>query len=55
MFRLVEGIVYVGPNLPAGIEGYFSDASRVSWLMKGVFWSSQTLILDGVVVSLIFS
>lgn len=52
LFRLVDGVVYGGPSLSAGIESYFSDASRVSWLLKGILWSSQTLIIDGVVVSL---
>lgn len=48
--RLVWGIVDKGPSSVGGIEGYFSDASRVSWTVKGVMYSCQTLILDAVVV-----
>ena len=40
----------MGPHLSTGIEGYFSDAARVSWTAKGLLYSSQTLVLDAVVV-----
>lgn len=40
----------MGPRLSTGIEGYFSDAARVSWTVKGLLYSSQTLVLDAVVV-----
>ena len=42
----------MGPHLSTGIEGYFSDAARVSWTAKGLLYSSQTLVLDAIVVRL---
>ncbi|TCD61392.1 hypothetical protein EIP91_008529 [Steccherinum ochraceum] len=50
VIRLVQGVVVVGPRLSSGIDGYFADASRISWMMKGILYSCQTLILDAVVI-----
>ncbi|KAH8079056.1 hypothetical protein BXZ70DRAFT_911092, partial [Cristinia sonorae] len=50
ILRLVRGVVVIGPELPGGIEQYFSDVLQISWTVKGILYSCQTLILDAVVI-----
>lgn len=50
VYRLVEGMVLKGPHLPQGLESYFSDVTETTFIVKGVLYNAQTLILDAVVV-----
>lgn len=49
--RLIEGFITKGPQLPSGVESYFANVTETTFVIKGVLYNLQTLILDGVVVS----
>ncbi|KAH8079073.1 hypothetical protein BXZ70DRAFT_652915 [Cristinia sonorae] len=48
--RVVKGCINDGPNYPTGIEGWFSDVSEQTFVMKSGLYNTQTLILDAVVI-----
>lgn len=50
--RLWRGLLIDGPSLPGGPESYFANISHNTYVAKSVLYNLQTLILDGVVVSL---
>lgn len=41
-----------GRGHPGGAEGYLADITNELDLVKGILWTIQTLIFDGVLVSL---
>lgn len=51
MFRPYSGFMQKGPKLDGGPEVYFRDVLDVMFVLKNTLYNSQTLILDGVVVS----
>ncbi|TCD62715.1 hypothetical protein EIP91_006541 [Steccherinum ochraceum] len=48
--RLREGMLYKGPQMPGGMDGYFADVSQPTWVIKSVLYNIQTLLLDGLVI-----
>lgn len=53
IIRICEGFISIGPGLPGGPEQYFEDVAETTFVVKSVLYNLQTLILDGVVVSVI--
>ncbi|KAI0821754.1 hypothetical protein BC628DRAFT_1393411 [Trametes gibbosa] len=48
--RIYRGFVAVGPFVPGGPEAWFSIVSDPTFVVKSVFYNTQTLILDAVVI-----
>lgn len=48
--RIYRGFVTVGPFVPGGPEAWFNAVSDPTFVAKSVFYNTQTLILDAVVV-----
>lgn len=49
--RIYQGFITIGPFVPGGPEAWFSAVSDPTFVAKSVFYNTQTLILDAVVVS----
>lgn len=49
--RIYQGFITIGPFVPGGPEAWFSVVSDPTFVAKSVFYNTQTLILDAVVVS----
>lgn len=49
--RIYQGFITIGPFVPGGPEAWFSVVSDPTFVSKSVFYNTQTLILDAVVVS----
>ncbi|KAL5526960.1 hypothetical protein ACEPAF_8689 [Sanghuangporus sanghuang] len=48
--RVWQGLVAVGPSLSGGSESYFQNVTQHTFVIKGVLYNLQTLILDGIVI-----
>ncbi|KAI0631505.1 hypothetical protein C8Q77DRAFT_141002 [Trametes polyzona] len=48
--RIYQGFVTIGPFVPGGPEAWFSAVSDPTFVAKSVFYNTQTLILDAVVI-----
>lgn len=49
--RMYQGFISKGPFVERGPDAFFADASKSTFVAKGVLLNAQTLILDAVVVS----
>ncbi|TCD60725.1 hypothetical protein EIP91_009631 [Steccherinum ochraceum] len=50
IMRLINGFLRVGPSYPTGVEGFFSDVTEKTFIVKGALYNVQTLILDAAVI-----
>ncbi|KAL1943650.1 hypothetical protein VTO73DRAFT_4095 [Trametes versicolor] len=48
--RIYQGFITIGPFVPGGPEAWFSAVSDPTFVAKSVFYNTQTLILDAVVI-----
>ncbi|KAI0702384.1 hypothetical protein C8T65DRAFT_696910 [Cerioporus squamosus] len=51
--RLYRGFITRGPHLPGGPDQYFAGAADATFLVKSILYDFQTVILDGVVQSVL--
>lgn len=52
IIRIVEGFIYLPAAYPGGRIRYFSEVSQWTFVTKNYVYAAQTLVGDGVVVSL---
>jgi hypothetical protein len=54
IIRIMEGLILYRDTYPGGPIAYFSDMSQWTFVSTNYLYTAQTLIGDGVVVSLVF-
>jgi len=52
--RVEEGLVRYRDAFPGGPPAFFADVAQVTFVIKNAIYVMQTLLGDGVVVSLVF-
>jgi len=54
IIRVMQGLILFRDTYPGGPIGYFSDVSQWTFVSKNYVFAAQTLLGDGVVVSVLF-
>ena len=55
IIRIMEGLVLYRDTYPGGPIAYFSDLSQWTFVSTNYLYTAQTLVGDGVVVSVTFA
>ena len=54
MIRIMEGLILYRDTWPGGPVAFFADVSQWTFVYKNYVYTAQTLLGDGVIVSLFF-